>query len=272
MKRNKKLCILGTGNIGDAILSGILSASLYKKGDIIVSDISEDRLSNIRTQHGIEAINNNIEACTSSRIIIIAVKPGTIKSLVEEISGSISESHVIVSVAAGVSIKKIQGWLKKDVPIIRVMPNTPVVVREGITAISPGPGVKDNDLSVIKKVFDSVGKTIIIGEEYLNAVTGLSGSGPAYIFTIIEALSDGGVKAGLPRNTATLLAAQTTLGAAKMVLATGEHTGSLRDRVTSPGGTTIEGLYRLEVAGIRAALISAVDQAAKRAEELEKGV
>lgn len=271
MIRNKKLCILGAGNIGDALLNGILSAGLYSKGDIVVSDISEDRLLNARSKHGIETIKNNIEACTSSRFIIIAVKPGTMKALIEEISGAIDKTNVIISVAAGVSINRIHDWLKKDVPIIRVMPNTPVVVKEGITAISPGPGVKDEDLHTIKSVFDSVGKTVVLGEEYLNAVTGLSGSGPAYIYTIIEALSDGGVKAGLPRNTSTLLAAQTVLGAAKMVLETGEHTGSLRDKVTSPGGTTIEGLYRLEIAGIRAALISAVEHATRRSEELEKG-
>lgn len=270
MKR-KRLCILGTGNMGDALLSGILSAGLYKKGDIVVSDISEDRLAGARSKFGIETTKDNIDACTSSGFIIIAVKPGAVKSLLEEISGAIDKSNVIVSIAAGVSIIRIREWLDKDVPIIRVMPNTPVVVKEGITAISPGPGVKDADLSVIKKVFGAVGKTIVINEEHLNAVTGLSGSGPAYIFTIIEALSDGGVKAGLPRSTATLLAAQTVLGAAKMVLETGEHTGSLRDKVTSPGGTTIEGLYMLESAGIRAALISAVEHATKRAIEIEKG-
>lgn len=270
MKR-KKLCILGTGNMGDAILSGILSARLYKKGDVIVSDISEERLSKVKSKHGIETIQNNIEACTSSRFIVIAVKPGSMKSLLEEISDTISESNVIISVAAGVSISRIHGWLKKDVPVVRVMPNTPVVVKEGITAIAASPGVKDDDLSVIKMVFDSMGKTVVLGEEYLNAVTGLSGSGPAYVFTIIEALSDGGVKVGLPRNTATLLAAQTVLGAAKMVLETGSHTGILRDMVTSPGGTTIEGLHQLETAGIRAALISAVEHAARRSKELEKG-
>lgn len=270
MKR-KKLCILGAGNMGDAILSGILSAGLYKKGDVIVSDISEERLSKVKSKHGIETTKNNVEACTSARFIIIAVKPGSMKALIEEISDTISESKVIVSVAAGVSISRIQGWLKKDVPVIRVMPNTPVVVREGMTAIAPGQGVKDADLSVIKMVFGSMGKTVVLNEEYLNAVTGLSGSGPAYIFTIIEALSDGGVKAGLPRSTATLLAAQTVLGAAKMVLETGNHTGILRDMVTSPGGTTIEGLHCLETAGIRAALISAVEHATRRSKELEKG-
>lgn len=270
MKR-KKLCILGTGNMGDAILSGILSARLYKKGDVIVSDISEERLSKVKSKHGIETTKNNVEACNSSRFIIIAVKPGSMKSLIEEISNTISETNVIVSVAAGISISRIQGWLKKDIQVIRVMPNTPVVVREGMTAIAPGQGVKDADLSVIKMIFGSMGKTVVLNEEYLNAVTGLSGSGPAYIFTIIEALSDGGVKAGLPRSTATLLAAQTVLGAAKMVLETGSHTGILRDMVTSPGGTTIEGLHCLETAGIRAALISAVEHATRRSKELEKG-
>lgn len=257
--------------MGEALLKGILSSGLCTKKEIVASDISEERLAQIHSIYRVETTRNSAEAAASSLFIIIAVKPATVKSLIEEISPSVDESKVIISLVAGVTIGRMQRWLKKEVPIIRVMSNTPVLVMEGATAIAPGPGVGDEEMEVTKKIFDSVGKTVVLSEEYLNAVTGLSGSGPAYIFTIIEALIDGGVKAGLPRKEATLLAAQTVLGAAKMVLDTGSHTGSLRDMVTSPGGTTIEGLYRLEAAGIRAALISAVEHAARRAEELGKG-
>lgn len=266
----KKICILGVGNMGEALLKAMLFSGIYTKEDLIVSDISEERLTHINSIYGVETTRENSEAAASSEFIILAVKPGTVKSLIEEISPSINESKVIISLVTGVKIARIRKWLRRETPVIRVMSNTPVIVKEGATAISPGPGVKERDIEVARKMFDSVGKTVILGEEHLNAVTGLSGSGPAYVFTIIEALADGGVKVGLPRKEATLLAAQTVLGAAKMVLDTGRHPGSLKDMVTSPGGTTIEGLHRLEASGIRAALMSAVEHATKRAEELGK--
>lgn len=266
----KKISILGAGNMGEALLRGILSAGLYKKEEIIASDISKERLAQINSTYGVETTKNNIEASASSKFIIIAVKPDAVKSIIEEISPSIDGSKVIISIVAGVPIERIRRWLKKEAHIIRVMPNTPVLVREGASAIAPGPVVRDREMETVRKIFDSVGKTVILAEKYLDAVTGLSGSGPAYVFTIIEALADGGVKVGLPRKEATLLAAQTVLGAAKMVLETGRHPGSLKDMVTSPGGTTIEGLHRLEASGIRAALMSAVEHATKRAEELGK--
>lgn len=268
MKSRKKICILGVGNMGEALLKGILSSGIYKKGDIIVSDISEERLTHINSTYGVETTKDNAEATTSSEFIILAVKPETAKNLIGEISHLIHESKVIISLITGLKITSIHKWLKREIPVIRVMPNTPVLVKEGATVIAPGPGVKEKDIEVAQKIFDSVGKTVIMGEEYLDAVTGLSGSGPAYIFTIIEALADGGVKVGLPRRESILLAAQTVLGAAKMVLETGKHPGSLKDMVTSPGGTTIEGLHRLEASGIRAALISAVEHATRRAKEL----
>src|SRR3972149_4213160 len=188
---------------------------------------------------------------------ICIMGPGNMKSLIEEISHSLDKAKVRMSGVTGISINRMHLWLSKKVPVIRVMSNTPMIVMEGATAIAPGPGVKGKDLETTKKIFNSVGKTIILDEKHLDAVTGLSGSGPAYIFTIIEALTDGGVRVGLPRKAALLLASQTVLGAAKMVMDTERHIGSLKDMVTSPGGTTIEGLYRLEKSGIRAALINA---------------
>lgn len=271
MKSKRKVCILGIGNMGEALLKGVLAAGLYRKEEIVVSDISAERLAYIQSTYGVETTKRNAEAAGSSELIIIAVKPGELKSLIEEISPSIDDSKLMISIVGGVPIERMRRWAKKEVHIIRVMSNTPVLVKEGATAISPGPGISDREIKITKKVFDSVGITVVLGEKYLDAVTGLSGSGPAYIFTIIEALSDGGVKVGLPRKEATLLAAQTVLGAAKMVIDTGKHTGVLRDMVTSPAGTTIEGLYGLEVGGIRAALINAVEYATRRAEDLGKG-
>lgn len=265
-----KICILGTGNMGEAILKGILTSGLYSKKDIIVTDVAEDRLSYLHERYNVKTTRNNAQAASSSRYIMMTVKPAVIKSLISEISHVSDESKLIISVAAGISINNIRIWFKKELPVIRVMPNIPVLVLEGATAIASGPGVRPEEIDDVKKIFDSVGKSILLGEEHINAVTGLSGSGPAYIFAVIDALSDGGVKVGLPRQAATLLAAQTVLGAAKMVLESGEHPGRLKDMITSPGGTTIEGLHTLEMSGIRGAFISAVQQAANKADELGK--
>ncbi|HAS17771.1 MAG TPA: pyrroline-5-carboxylate reductase [Nitrospiraceae bacterium] len=271
MKNKGKICIIGAGNMGEALLKGMLQAGIYTKAEIIVTDISPERLEYIKSTYDVDTTKDNTKAATLSDVIIISVKPDNMKSLIEEISHSLDKSKVIISVVTGISINRMHLWLSKKVPVIRVMSNTPMIVMEGATAIAPGPGVKGKDLETTKKIFNSVGKTIILDEKHLDAVTGLSGSGPAYIFTIIEALTDGGVRVGLPRKAALLLASQTVLGAAKMVLDTGKHIGSLKDMVTSPGGTTIEGLYRLEKSGIRAALISAVEHATRKATELGKG-
>ncbi len=265
-----KICILGTGNMGEAILRGILASGLYSARDIIVTDVAEDRLSYLRERYKVKTAKKNSQAVSASRYVMLAVKPAAIKSLIGEITHVLDESKLIISVAAGISINNIRIWLKKELPVIRVMPNIAVLVLEGATAIASGPGVRPEELEDVKKIFDSAGKAILLGEEHINAVTGLSGSGPAYIFAVIDALSDGGVKAGLPRQASTLLAAQTVLGAAKMVLESGEHPGRLKDMITSPGGTTIEGLHALEMSGIRGAFISAVQLAAKKAEELGK--
>ena len=265
-----KICILGTGNMGESILKGILTSAIYSKKDIIVTDVAEDRLSYIHERYNVNTTKDNVKAASSSRYIMITVKPAVIKSLLSEIAHVLNESRLIISVAAGISISNIRLWLKKDLPVIRVMPNIPVLVLEGATAIASGPGVRFEEIEDVKKIFDSVGKAILLGEEHLNAVTGLSGSGPAYIFAVIDALSDGGVKVGLPRQASTLLAAQTVLGAARMVLECGEHPGRLKDMITSPGGTTIEGLHPLEMSAMRCAFISAFEQATKRADELGK--
>ena len=183
----------------------------------------------------------------------------------------VSSDHVVVSVAAGVPISRIQGALHSATPVVRVMPNTPCLVRAGASAIAISPAVSVEERALAVKLFEAVGTVVVVEERLMDAVTGLSGSGPAYVFQIIEALADGGVKVGLPRDTALTLAAQTVLGAAKQVLETGEHPARLKDKVASPGGTTIAGLHALEAGGVRAAVIAAIEAATKRSEELGRG-
>jgi pyrroline-5-carboxylate reductase len=256
--------------MGEALIQGVLSAGLYKKGEITASDVSPERLSAIRERYGVHITSDNREAAASAEIIVLAVKPGVLDRTVREIAPVVESSTVVISIAAGVPLHRIAGALAKKARLVRVMPNTPALLRQGISAVAPGDGVSSADVTRVRRIFDAVGKTVVLEEKLLDAVTGLSGSGPAFVFMAIEALADGGVKMGLPRETSILLAAQTVLGAAAMVLDTGEHPGVLKDRVASPGGTTIAGIHHLETRGFRAALIGAVEAATRRSEDLGK--
>ncbi|MBI4715199.1 MAG: pyrroline-5-carboxylate reductase, partial [Nitrospirae bacterium] len=206
----------------------------------------------------------------ASEIVVLAVKPEGGGPGAREIAPAVERGALIVSIAAGVPMNRIEAALGKKVRMVRVMPNTPALLCRGMSALAPGEGVTAGELDRVRRIFESVGRVVVLKERQLDAVTGLSGSGPAFVFLCIEALSDGGVKMGLPREVATLLAAQTVFGAASMVLETGEHPGVLKDRVASPGGTTIAGIHRLEEGGFRAALIGAVEAATRRSEELGK--
>jgi pyrroline-5-carboxylate reductase len=201
-------------------------------------------------------------------LLLVAVKPQSVAGLLQEVASDVTDRHLLVSIAAGVTIQKLDQLLGQQRRIVRVMPNTPCLVGAAASGIAAGPGARAEDLQTVVRFMGSVGVARVIPETLLDAVTGLSGSGPAFVFTMIEALSDGGVRAGLPREVSTALAAQTVLGAAKMVLDTGEHPGALKDAVASPAGTTIEGLSVMERAGVRGALIDAVVAAAQRSKEL----
>jgi pyrroline-5-carboxylate reductase len=203
-----------------------------------------------------------------SDLIIIAVKPQIMKNVVEEIAKYLNLSKLIISIAAGVPLEAIESCAKKELKLIRVMPNICVSVREGVSAIAGGRHALKEDLMMAKTIFDSVGKSLFIDEYLLDAVTGLSGSGPAYIFLIIDALADAGVKVGLSRDDALILASQTLLGAAKMLIETGEHPGKLKDMVTTPGGTAIAGLHTLEEGGLRTTLMNTVEVATQRSRAL----
>ncbi|OGW19525.1 MAG: pyrroline-5-carboxylate reductase, partial [Nitrospinae bacterium RIFCSPLOWO2_12_FULL_47_7] len=212
---------------------------------------------------------DNREVAEKCDILILAVKPQAIKKVLRGIHDIVDEKKLVVSIAAGICLGVIESSLgNRKVPVVRTMPNTPALVQEGVTAISPGSHVSKADLLLAHRLFEAVGKTVDVDEIHLDAVTGLSGSGPAYIFMIIEALSDAGVKMGLPRNVANTLTVQTVLGSAKLARESGKHPGELKDMVTSPGGTTISGLHTLEAGGLRTTLMNAVEAATRRSVEL----
>jgi pyrroline-5-carboxylate reductase len=268
MLKNKQVGILGTGNMGEALIRGLLHGHLCRPDQIFCSDVRPERLKVIREKYGVKTTSHNVEVVKQSDIVILSVKPQIMKLVVEEIGKYLDLSKLIISIAAGVPLDAIEACARKDLKLIRVMPNICVSVREGASAIAGGRHVQREDLMMAKTIFDSVGKSLFIEEDLLDAVTGLSGSGPAYIFLIIDALADAGVKVGLSRDDALILAPQTVLGAAKMLIETGEHPGKLKDMVTSPGGTAIAGLHTLEEGGLRTTLINAVEVATQRSKAL----
>jgi len=268
MLKNKQVGILGTGNMGEALIHGLLYGHLCRPEQICCSDVRAERLKTIREKYGVKSTSHNVEVVKQSDIVILAVKPQIMKQVVEEIAKYLDLSKLIISIAAGVPLNAIEACARKDLKLIRVMSNICVSVREGVSAIAGGKHALKEDLMMAKTIFDSVGKSLFIEENLLDAVTGLSGSGPAYIFLIIDALADAGVKVGLSRDDALILAPQTVLGAAKMLIETGEHPGKLKDMVTSPGGTAIAGLHTLEEGGLRTTLINAVEVATQRSKAL----
>jgi len=268
MLRNKTVGFLGSGNMGEALIHGLLHGHLCRPEQIICSDVRPERLKMIRETYGVRGTSHNAEVVKQSDIVLLAVKPQIMKPVVEEIAKYLDLSKLIISIAAGVPLEAIESCAKKDLKIVRVMPNICVSVREGASAISGGKHILKEDLMIAKTIFDSVGKSIFIEENLLDAVTGLSGSGPAYIFVIIDALADAGVKVGLSRTDSLILASQTVLGAAKLLIETGEHPGKLKDMVTSPGGTAIAGLHTMEQGGVRTTLINAVEVATERSKAL----
>ncbi len=268
MLKGKKVGILGIGNMGEALLRGLLEGHVCTPEQLICSDVRLERMAAIRERYGVRGTPNNSQVTRESEILIFAVKPQIMKPVLEEVSKELDLSKLIISIAAGISLESIESGSGKDLRLIRVMPNICVSVREGMSAIASGKHVREHDLQIAKTIFDSVGKSLFVEEVLLDAVTGLSGSGPAYIFLIVDALADAGVKQGLSRSDALIMASQTLLGAAKMLIETAEHPGKLKDSVTSPGGTAIAGLHTLESGGLRTTLINAVEVATQRSKTL----
>lgn len=255
--------------MAEALAQGFIAAKKVEAKDIWCTDISEERRK-LFNDFGANDVESNLEVVKNSDIIFLAVKPQYISQVIKEFKQQLTDKHLIVSIAAGIPLTVLQEAAGKDARVIRVMPNTPVFVGEVASAIALGNKATKEDSQLVSALFNSVGYCAPVPENLINAVTGVSGSGPAYVFIMIEALADGGVKAGLPRDVSQKLAAQTVLGSAKMVLETGKHPGQLKDMVTSPAGTTIAAVHELEKAGVRAAFINAVLASADRSAQLAK--
>lgn len=264
---DRRIAFLGAGNMANAIIRGLLRAGLAKEKITATVRRDEKRLE-LESAYGIAVTFDNVAAAKDAEVVVLCVKPQALDKLLTQIAPSIDRSKLIVSVAAGVPIAAIERRLGAGARIVRTMPNTPSLVGMGATALATGEHATEDDLKLATAMFDSVGITTVVEEYQLDAVTGLSGSGPAYIFLILEALSDAGVKVGLSRHQALKLAAQTVLGSAKLQIETNQHPGQLKDQVTSPGGTAIAGLHTLEAGGLRTTLIDAVEAATRRAREL----
>jgi len=268
---------IGAGRMCQALSKGFIAAGLVSREKMMCSDVSDDMLDSMSRTVGIRTTKSNSDVVRECQVIVIAVKPHLVKHVLSEATQCLSDDSdqrmdrdkkLFVSIAAGITIQQIEQWLPSGTHVIRVMPNTPALIQCAASVYSSGTHVSSGNEQLVKQLFSSIGYCTSLPERYLDAVTGLSGSGPAYVFMAIESLADGGVKMGLPRDIAQQLAAHTLMGAAKMVLETGEHPGQLKDAVCSPGGTTIAAVHHLETSGFRSALIGAVETATNKSRDL----
>lgn len=262
------LGFLGAGKMAAALAKGFLRANLVRADQLLASDPAEGARTAFGAETGAQTTARNAEVVRFARVLVLAVKPDQTAAVLGEIREQFTPQHLLISIAAGVPIARLAARLGEGARLIRVMPNTPALVGASASAFAVSAAALPEDAALARQLLAAVGLAVQLPEPLLDAVTGLSGSGPAYVYQFIEALSDGGVAAGLPRDVATKLAAQTVLGAAKMVLETGQHPGALKDQVTSPGGTTIEGLLELEKGALRGTVMSAVRAAAEKARKL----
>ena len=265
---DRSLAVLGAGKLGETLIRGLLDAGVVQAGRVTVTAAHPERVEKLRADLGVRGAASNLEAARGADLVLLAVKPQQVPGVLAEIRGALAPPQMLVSVAASVSTAFIEKHLERPVPVVRAMPNTPSLLRQGMTAICPGKHAQASHLEIARSIFGSVGRTVTLDEKHMDAVTGLSASGPAFIYIVIESLAEGGVKVGLPRDVATQLAAQTVLGAGAMVIETGEHPALLKDMVTTPAGCTIDGILELEDGGLRVTLIKAVVRATQRAREL----
>ena len=265
---NTKVALLGAGKMGGILLQAFLNKGLFRPENIRATVQHPERAKMLTEQWGVSVSTDNLAAARNSDLILLGVKPQTVPEVLAQIRPALTAKKTIISFAASVKTGAIEKAAGVDLAVIRAMPNTPSLLGCGATALCRGKFVTDEQLAIAEQVFASVGRTVTVDEKHMDAVTALSASGPAYIYIILESLAEGGVKVGLPRDIATLLAAQMTLGAATMVLETGSHPALLKDAVTTPAGCTIDGILELEEGGVRVTLIKAVMRAAQRAKEL----
>lgn len=266
----KTLGLIGAGNMGSAMLGGIVKSGLLKPEDITVADLYQPSLDKVKAEHGVNITTDSAEVVKNCDAFIIALKPNILEVAISPISKFIKEDQLVISIAAGKKIEQIESIVGSDKKVIRIMPNTPALVGEGMAGIAANKNVTSEELEEVKKIFESFGEAEIVSEKLMDTVTGVSGSGPAYVFMFIEAMADAAVLDGMPRPQAYKFAAQTVLGSAKMVLDLGRHPGELKDMVCSPAGTTIEAVKVLEDKGFRSAVINAVHECTEKSKALSK--
>ncbi len=266
-----RVAILGAGKMGGILLQAFLKNDLLAPDQILATVQHPERALALSAQFGVEVTTDNLQAAREADVILLGVKPIQVPALVELIRPDLTPAKLVVSIAASVKTRSIEDAASCELPVIRAMPNTPAMIAAGVTALCAGRFVSEAQMAIAQRIFSTVGRTVVVDEKHMDAVTGLSGSGPAFLYIIIEALAEAGVNVGLPRDVATLLAAQTTYGSARMVLETGYHPALLKDQVTTPAGCTVDGILELEEGGLRVTLIKAVKRATQRARELAQG-
>ncbi len=268
MVKQLRFAFLGGGNMAEALLKGVLRGLNVPAVQVMATDVLPERCTYLEQTYGIATSDDNRHAVEGHDVIILALKPQTLPSVLATVADAVTQDKLVISIAAGITLETLQQALGAEKRIVRVMPNTPALVLAGAAGISPGAAATADDVALVEQIFNAVGLAMVVSDDLMDAVTGLSGSGPAFVFAFIEALSDGGVLMGLSRPVATNLAAQTVLGAAQMVLETGKHPGELKDMVTSPAGTTIAGMQALENGGLRGLMMEVVRRATERSEAL----
>jgi len=266
--KNKNIAFVGSGFMGGALIRGLVESGAVKPSNITATDPRESVLKNLAKELGIKTSSDNSEAVADAGIVVLAVKPQVLESVVKSLKGKLGRKKLIISIAAGVKTGAVAQWLSSGAKVVRAMPNMGATIGLSATALCAGDAANEVDIAIARQIFDSVGESVVVEEKLMDAVTGLSGSGPAFVFAFLEGLIDAGVRCGLTRETATVLARQTLYGAAKMARDLGEHPSLLKERITSPGGTTIAGLTVLEEAGFRGLIIRAVEKAVERSKEL----
>lgn len=267
---DKNIAFIGSGNMGEAMIGGIINSKLVASNKIIASDPSAERLNYMKNKYGINITQNNKEVAGFADILILSIKPDKYVSVIKEIRNSIKEDLIVVTIAAGISIDTVKKAFGKDVKVIRTMPNTPALVGEGMSSLCKSVDVSNEDMTNVVSIFQSFGKTEIIDEKLMDVITAVCSSSPAYVYMFIEALADGAVLGGMKRDVAYRMVAQAVLGSAKMVLETGKHPGILKDEVCSPGGTTIEAVYSLERNNFRGTVIEAVEKCMEKSKLMSK--
>lgn len=267
---DKKIGFIGSGNMAKAMIGGIVKSKLVDSNNVIASDLNELALENVKNEYGINVTTNSKEVVKFSDIVIVAVKPNVYDIVLEGVKELVDDKKIIVTIAAGKTIESIENVIGNDKKVIRTMPNTPALVNEGMSALCKNNNITDEELNIVKEIFNSFGKAEIVNEYLIDSVIGVSGSAPAYVFMFIEAMADAAVLAGMPRNQAYTFAAQAVMGSAKMVLETDKHPGELKDMVCSPGGTTIEAVRTLEAEGFRSAVIKAIGDCIEKSKEMSR--